>query len=194
MAGLLWHRVTAGGATTLMIPERPETYDIELVLARARAAVRLKYRSIVIIMAEGVCKASGVPNLPDKLRELIDTDEEIKAHQGGRSLETRVNIIGYIARGGQPTAADNLLASELGFEAANAVTDESITEPLMVAIQRGQLTRVSFEEVVENSPRPVEENSPMVKVARSLLISADQSFLTDNSTPVFALKASDVKE
>ena len=166
----------AGGATTLMIPERPETYDIELVLARVRAAVRLKYRSIVIIMAEGVRKASGEPHLPDKLRELIENDEEIRAHQGGRSLETRVNIIGYIARGGQPTAADNLLASELGFEAANAVTDESITEPLMVAIQRGQLTRVSFEEVVENSPRLVEENSPMVKVARSLLISADQSF------------------
>ncbi|MBV71053.1 MAG: ATP-dependent 6-phosphofructokinase [Myxococcales bacterium] len=166
----------AGGATTLMIPERPETYDIELVLARVRAAVRLNYRSIVIVMAEGVRKSSGYKDLPDRLRELIENDDKIRQYQGGRSLETRVNIIGYIARGGQPTAADNLLASELGFEAANAVTDESLTNPVMIAIQRGQLTRVAFDEVVRNSPRLVEETSPMVTVARSLLISADQDF------------------
>ena len=166
----------AGGATTLMIPERPETYDIELVLARVRAAVRLNYRSIVIVMAEGVRKSSGYKDLPDRLRELIENDDKIRQYQGGRSLETRINIIGYIARGGQPTAADNLLASELGFEAANAVTDESLTNPVMIAIQRGQLTRVAFDEVVRNSPRLVEETSPMVTVARSLLISADQDF------------------
>ena len=166
----------AGGATTLMIPERPETYDIELVLARVRAAVRLTYRSIVIVMAEGVRKSSGYKDLPDRLRELIENDDKIRQYQGGRSLETRINIIGYIARGGQPTAADNLLASELGFEAANAVTDESLTNPVMIAIQRGQLTRVAFDEAVRNSPRLVEETSPMVTVARSLLISADQDF------------------
>ena len=93
----------AGGATTIMLPELPDTYELNRVIERVRAAVRLSYRSIIIVMAEGVKKASGNPMIAEQLRRMIEEDEEI-THHLGRPLETRINIIGYIARGGQPSA------------------------------------------------------------------------------------------
>ena len=165
----------AGGATTIMVPERPTTYDLELVLARVRAAVRLEYRSIVIVMAEGVRRASGNAEIVNELRQRVESDPEIRSMLG-RPLEARINIIGYIARGGQPTAADNLLASRLGYEAVNAVLDPALSRPVMIGLQAGEMVRVPFEEVLLNSPRLITDDEPLVDVARSLLISADQSF------------------
>ena len=165
----------AGGATTIMVPERPTTYDLELVLARVRAAVRLEYRSIVIVMAEGGRRASGNAEIVNELRQRVESDPEIRSMLG-RPLEARINIIGYIARGGQPTAADNLLASRLGYEAVNAVLDPSLSHPVMIGLQAGEMVRVPFDQVLLNSPRLITEDEPLVDVARSLLISADQSF------------------
>ena len=107
----------AGGATTMMLPEVPETFDIPKVLARVRAAVRLNYRYITIVMAEGVRTASGNPRLGEELRDAIEGDPVIRDIQG-RPLETRLNTVGYLARGGHPSAFDNLLASRLGDAAA----------------------------------------------------------------------------
>lgn len=165
----------AGGVTTIMLPELPESYDLSLVLERIRSALRLKYRSIIVVMAEGVKKVSGRPNLPEELRALVEGDAEM-TELLGRPLETRVNIIGYIARGGQPSARDNLLASQLGYAAANAALDESIDTPVMVGIQQSQVTLSPMEEVIAQSPRLIDRDTELWRIAQSLLITEDQNF------------------
>jgi 6-phosphofructokinase 1 len=165
----------AGGVTTIMIPERPESYDLEQVLARIRPAIKLKYRSIIVVMAEGVKKASKNPRIAEDLRQKVESDPVITKLLG-RPLETRVNIIGYIARGGQPSARDNLLASQLGYSAASAAIDGGMLEPIMVGIQRSQVVWSAMKEVIAHSPRLIEEDAELWSIAQSLLISADQTF------------------
>lgn len=165
----------AGGVTTIMIPERPESYDLDQVIARIRPALQLKYRSIIVVMAEGVKKAAKNPRIAEDLRKKVESDPVITKILG-RPLETRVNIIGYIARGGQPSARDNLLASKLGYSAASAALDSEISEPIMVGIQRSEVVWSSMKEVIDQSPRLIEEDSELLQIARSLLISTDQTF------------------
>jgi 6-phosphofructokinase 1 len=165
----------AGGVTTIMIPERPESYDLEQVLARIRPALALKYRSIIVVMAEGVKKASKNPNIAEELRQKVESDPVITKLLG-RPLETRVNIIGYIARGGPPSARDNLLASQLGYSAGSAAIDGGMLEPIMVGIQRSEVVWSAMKEVIAHSPRLIEEDAELWSIAQSLLISADQTF------------------
>ena len=165
----------AGGVTTIMIPERPDSYDLDRVIGTVRSALRLKYRSMIIVMAEGVKKAAKNPRIAEDLRAKVEADPVI-TELLGRPLETRINIIGYIARGEQPSAHDNLLASQLGYAAANAALDEGALEPIMVGIQRSEVVWSSMREVIAQSPRLVDEETELWKIAQSLLITEDQSF------------------
>ncbi|MFN3197697.1 MAG: 6-phosphofructokinase [Bradymonadia bacterium] len=165
----------AGGATTIMLPEISSTHDVQRVVERVRAAVRLEYRYIIVVMAEGARKASGNPQLAETLRDAIESDVEIKRLLG-RPLETRLNTIGYLARGGRPSAADNLLACRLGAAAADAALDDSSMDPVMTALVNNQLKLRSLTEVVERSPHLITPETELLKMAQSLLIQPDQSF------------------
>ncbi len=165
----------AGGATTIMLPEIPDTWNMEKVLARVRAAVRHEYRYIIIVMAEGVRERSGNDRLGEDLRRAIETDSEIK-RMLGRPLETRLNIIGYLARGGRPSAFDNLLASRLGVAAADAALDHNLAEPVMAGLVGNKVVLFPFGQVVANSPRLIQPTDDLIDVASSLLVQEDQNF------------------
>jgi 6-phosphofructokinase 1 len=165
----------AGGATTVMVPENPSSYEIDSVLASVRAAVKLSYRSMIILMAEGVKKSSQNAEIAQELSNRIEQDPEIR-EELGRPLETRINIIGYIARGGQPTAADNYLASRFGCAAADAVLDLELKEPVMVGLNGSQIQKISLNEVVEKSPRLMSPHDEAWVIADSLFVKENQSF------------------
>jgi 6-phosphofructokinase 1 len=164
----------AGGATTILMPEVPESYDLDAILERVRAAVRLEYRYITIVMAEGVRKVSGDPRLGETIRARIEADPEIRRALG-RPLETRLNIVGYLARGGRPSAADNLLASRLGNGAARAALD-TLDAPIMIGVCDNHIRRQSMAQVVAKSPRLITDDDEILRVARTLLVQVDQSF------------------
>jgi 6-phosphofructokinase 1 len=164
----------AGGAVTIMLPEVPETYDPEQVLERIRTAARLDYRYIIVVMAEGVRKVSGRPRLGEELVRLIEEDVQIREALG-RPLEARLNTIGYLARGGHPTAFDNLLASRLGVAAADqALTGE--TAPVMVGLVNNQIAVHPLSDATTRSPRLIMPDDELLSVAWSLLVHADQPF------------------
>ena len=91
----------AGGAETILVPEVPLNLDdvVSKILAGTK---RGKIHSIIV-------KAEGVP---------IESGQLAKELQERTGLETKVVILGYIQRGGSPTAADRLLASRMGVHAA----------------------------------------------------------------------------
>lgn len=164
----------AGGATTVLLPEVPDSYKLDEVVARVRAAMRLNYRYITVVMAEGVRRVSGNERLGEDLRDRIEGDGRIREILG-RPLETRLNIVGYLARGGQPSAFDNLLASRLGDAAATRALSND-RAPVMVGLQNNKVVYVDLNEVVEHSPRLILPDDELLRVADHLLISPNQKF------------------
>jgi len=159
----------AGGADVILIPEIP--YDpekiAEAILERSRSG---KHFSIVAV-SEGAMSAQDkheetelfeqIKNAENKKGKIKAKEEyeKFSAGQTGKTmrlaqelekltgLEARVTILGYVQRGGTPSARDRLLGSQLGGAAA-ALIAEGVSG-VMVAI-KGQTTKpVSLKSVVD---------------------------------------------
>ncbi len=142
----------AGGATVTLVPEHP--FDIaEVCDSLRRRHERGKYASIVVV-AEGAKPAPGSLDVPEDtfdefghiklggIGELVA--REISARTG---FESRTTVLGYVQRGGQPSAYDRVLATWYGVEAARAALDEDFGA--MVAFQCGTVNRVRIADATQ---------------------------------------------
>lgn len=103
----------AGGAEFILIPEEP--VDIN---ALSRKIIQGKNRGklhSIIMRAEGVEMSS------EKLAEVISQRT---------GLETKIVVLGYIQRGGSPTATDRLLASRMGYRAIELLKSDSASRAI----------------------------------------------------------------
>lgn len=91
----------AGGAESILIPESP--LKVEQIIKNIQRGLKRGKKHSIIVIAEGAADACEVT-------------KEIEAKTG---LETRLSILGYIQRGGTPSAQDRMLASRMGAEAVN---------------------------------------------------------------------------
>ena len=73
--------------------------------------------------------------------------------EGRTGLETRVTTLGYIQRGGTPTAFDRVLATRFGVAAADAAAEGDWGK--MVALQSDKICRVDLEAAVSD-PKTVD--------------------------------------
>lgn len=78
-------------------------------------------------------------------------------------LESRVTILGYVQRGGIPSARDRLLATELGSAAASFINKEKYGS--MVAVRGEKMEAVPLEKVV-NRRRMVPLEHSWIKAAK----------------------------
>jgi ATP-dependent phosphofructokinase / diphosphate-dependent phosphofructokinase len=133
----------AGGADVILIPEIP--YDVaEIALAIRRRSQRGMNFSIVAV-AEGAmsrrdagrlkaiqARKSKARNLAEVLKVKAEVAEWEHRHAGNTlrlahqleqltGLESRVSILGYVQRGGAPSAVDRLLATRLGTACADLI-------------------------------------------------------------------------
>jgi len=123
----------AGGCEEVLVPERE--FDMDKVLEEISAGYKKGKISWIIIVAEGKAKAH-------------DVAQTIIENTG---YETRVAVLGYIQRGGSPTAMDRIMAAQLGSFAVNVLrrgeSDKCVcvnenrlnTIPLEIAIQPKQI-------------------------------------------------------
>lgn len=95
----------AGGCEEVLIPEKD--MDMEEICAEIVEGSSRGKKSWIIIVAEGKAKGSAVA-------------ETIIQKTG---LETRLTVLGYIQRGGAPTAFDRILAARLGSYAVEILKD-----------------------------------------------------------------------
>ncbi|HPF18417.1 MAG: 6-phosphofructokinase [Bacillota bacterium] len=103
----------AGGAETILVPE--EKLDVAEICKKLLVGKNRGKLHSIIIKAEGVNMSS---------EELRTTLEE------RTGLETKVVILGYIQRGGSPTARDRLLASRTGYRAVELFRDGSTSKAI----------------------------------------------------------------
>ncbi len=159
----------AGGADVILIPEIP--YDPEniakAILERSRSG---KHFSIVAV-SEGAMSISDRKkeaqfleniNTAKNKRSKEKAEEELMKFytaQPGKTmrladdlqkltgLEARVTILGYVQRGGTPSARDRLLGSQLGGAAAALITEG--TSGVMVAVKGEAIKPVPLKSVVD---------------------------------------------
>ncbi|MHB1137713.1 MAG: 6-phosphofructokinase [Microthrixaceae bacterium] len=144
----------AGGATMTLIPEAP--FDIaEVCDALMRRHGGNSFASIVVV-AEGARPIEGTIAAPEYEVDRFGHERlggigallasEIEGRTG---LETRMTTLGYIQRGGTPTAYDRVLASRYGVAAADAAAAGAWGK--MVALQADRIVHVDFAEAVDRT-------------------------------------------
>ena len=91
----------AGGAESILVPE--EQYEVSKICEKLLQGKKRGKTHNIIMLAEG--RESAV----DLQREIV---EQI-------GIESRITVLGYLQRGGTPTAVDRILASKMGAMAVN---------------------------------------------------------------------------
>ena len=150
----------AGGGDVILIPEIPYERAIlrDYILKRYDEG---KPYSIVVV-AEGINippKKSGEnrsKSAGNYISEIIQKDT---------GLETRPTILGYIQRGGSPSPADRILASELGSYTAQMISEGRFGE--MAASKNGKITSVPLQKVA-GKLKMVPTDLPLINQARAL--------------------------
>ena len=147
----------SGGADVALIPEIP--YDINKAAeAIKRRQAKGKNFSIVVV-SEGAMSKDGENETHSA--EGIDAQAGISIKFGGigpkvakelqelTGLEARCTVLGYMQRGGTPTAYDRVLSTKYGAKAMELAMEEKFG--VLTVIQNGKLTYVPLEEVVGNN-------------------------------------------
>jgi phosphofructokinase-like protein len=140
----------AGGADYIIIPEVP--YDLQKICNALKKRHKTKKFSIVVV-AEGAKAAGGeVVTQSDKIDEFGNirlggigqiVGEKIEEITG---IETRVTILGYIQRGGTPTAFDRILATRFGVRAIDAIKEKQFGK--MVALRSEEIILIDIKDAV----------------------------------------------
>jgi 6-phosphofructokinase 1 len=148
----------AGGATVVLIPERP--FDIVEVCDRiSRRHRRGRFASIVVV-AEGAVPLEGTLEIADteidrfghvRLGGIGQLIAQEIGHRTG--FETRPVLLGHVQRGGTPTAYDRVLSTRFGVAAIDAVHREAWGH--MVALRADKIVDTPLSEVVGRT-RPVD--------------------------------------
>lgn len=127
------HSGMAGGGDVILLPELP--YDIENVCKTIIKRTDKGKSYSIIVVAEGI-KAKG------DLRAGEYIAKEIAERTG---LETRETVLGYVQRGGSPTAYDRNLATRMGAYAAQLIATKKFG--CMVSLKGTKMSFLPLEEV-----------------------------------------------
>lgn len=146
----------AGGGDVILIPEID--YQIGAVCKTIeRRFERGKPYSIVVV-AEGIKK-------PKKISAAEYITESIQTYTGIEARETR---LGYVQRGGSPSAMDRILATRYGAFAAELIAEGRYNN--MVALNGGKLSAVPLDEV-GGKLSLVKTDHPLIRKARNMGVS-----------------------
>jgi ATP-dependent phosphofructokinase / diphosphate-dependent phosphofructokinase len=175
----------AGGADAILIPEIPYSvhsvadsimqrkaggspFSIVAVAEGAMTAEAKAAESELIAASEGddeAARASAQQLDALRLAQRRSTEVLASALEELTGLEARVTILGHVQRGGTPSPADRVLATQLGTAAADAVAD-GVTG-VMIASRDGAAVPVPLEQVADRR-KSVPLEHPWLDSARRL--------------------------
>ena len=121
----------------------------------------------IIVMSEGA-RAKDI--MPDDISE----DDKTSYFSGSSiflakelerltSLENRITVLGYLQRGGEPSAYDRILATRFGASAVSIIDKGEFNR--MVCVDHEQIKSVPLKDVA-NKVRTVPVNGEMVQIAK----------------------------
>lgn len=146
----------SGGADAILIPERP--YDVDELCGVLKKRHEAKPFSIVVV-AEGALERGA----DEPIIQSHKVDEFGHVHLGGigsvlarqieerTGIQSRVTMLGYIQRGGTPTAFDRILGTRFGVRAVEAVHDGEFGR--MVALKGENIELVPVQKAIREPKR-----------------------------------------
>lgn len=157
----------AGGADVALIPEIP--FDIN---SAARKVINRKNRGksfSVVVVAEGAKPKDGEMEIKNVRHNGAGVDNTKLGGIGEKvakqleeltGLEARCTVLGYMQRGGTPTAYDRVLSTKYGSKAMELALEGKFN--VLTVIKNGKLDSVSLEDVVGNNTKvgAVSGNTP----------------------------------
>jgi 6-phosphofructokinase 1 len=147
------HAGLAGGGDIILIPEID--YREEVVADFIQNRVAKRQSANIIVVAEGIRKPAN-----------IGAGEYIsKVISNLTNLESRVTVLGYVQRGGTPSATDRILATRFGTTTMDLILKRDFGK--MVAMVDGHITTIDLE-TVSGKLKLVPPNHNLVKSAKSL--------------------------
>lgn len=177
----------AGGADAILLPELP--FSVESVADSIMQRKAAGSNFSIVAVAEGAMSAVDKDE-HDSLRSRLDEfdddsdDSELRAklnafHAGRKhstedladelealtGLEARVTILGHVQRGGTPSSADRVLATQLGTAVTDAI--DAGTTGVMMASRDGVAVPVPLAEVA-GKRKSVPLDHPWIESARKL--------------------------
>ncbi len=155
----------AGGADVILIPEKP--FDLDKVCELIKKRHNKGKDFSIVVVAEG----AKLPTSESKDGTYVvkDLEKDAFGHvrlggvgsvlgreiQQRTGFDTRVTILGYLQRGGSPTAFDRVLATRFGIAAIDLVKEGHFGK--MVALRGNEIVAVDIAEAIKEI-RKVDEN------------------------------------
>ena len=157
----------AGAADLIVIPELP--YEIEAMAEQARERLADKGYALLCV-AEGAHEPGGEAlvqsSLAGEAPRLGGVAHHLERELASRlDREVRATVLGHLQRGGTPTPFDRVLATQLGFEAAQRVRRGKFG--CMVSLQEGHFRSVPLTDVAGRF-RSVALDHPLLRAAAGL--------------------------
>lgn len=177
----------AGGADAALIPEIP--YDINEVAKKVKQRQEEGKNFSIIVVSEGAKPKDGEIVVKKKLDDGKGLDnirlggigEKVASDlEGLTGLVSRCTVLGYVQRGGTPTAYDRVLSTKYGVKAMQLAMEGKFN--VLVTYKGGKLDCASLEEVVGNNKeigaasgntansniRKITMDDPLIKTAQSI--------------------------
>ncbi len=142
----------AGGGDVILIPEIP--YSIHNVGAAILERLRQGKNYSIVVVAEGI-------NTDGRKRAGEYIAQEIEYETG---VETRETVLGYIQRGGSPTAFDRNLSTRMGGHATELIANGEFGR--MVRVKDGQISSIPLSEVAGNLKVVTEDEDLVIQGRR----------------------------
>ena len=167
---LALHSGVASGADVILIPEIP--YDLDVIAAVLHERSRKGKRFSIICVSEGAKPKGGavvvqrrVETSPDPIRLGGIANKLVADIEERTKLDARATVLGHIQRGGSPTPADRVLATQFGYHALEILMQGA--QGKLVVQQAGRLAEVPIESVA-GKQRKVPPDDPLVRTARAV--------------------------
>ena len=139
------HAGIAGGASVVLIPEKP--FDIDKVCAHVEERFKSEYAPIIVVSegavpedGHGMTLQSGEKDAFGHVRLGGIGDRLASEIEQRTGKEARAVVLGHVQRGGTPTAFDRWLATRLGLQAITAVHEGDFGK--MMALHGTNIARV----------------------------------------------------
>ncbi|NLP00327.1 MAG: 6-phosphofructokinase [Clostridiaceae bacterium] len=161
----------AGGADIILIPEIP--YDINLVARKILERKRTGKNFSIICVSEGAVAAKGSEYIDDSCPEYTNQMYGVSSRIAAQlekltHLESRVTVLGYLQRGGEPSPTDRILSTRLGVEAVKMAAEGIYNK--MAGIVNNELCPIDLTEVA-NKCKHVPVDGELVRIARNMGVS-----------------------
>jgi phosphofructokinase-like protein len=147
----------AGGADVILIPERP--FEISEVCKMIESRQQRGKRFSIVVVAEGSKFQSEGEVDGSLIVQDGHTDDFGHVRLGGignvlgreierrTGFETRVSVLGYVQRGGTPTAFDRVLATRFGVKACELIASGQFGK--MVALRGNNIVSLMMDEALQ---------------------------------------------